>query len=243
MEVSFVIPCYNEEKRLEPKLSEAIRHLASRVKKPFEMIFVDDGSKDGTRRILGEAKKTNPCLNIEIIGYPGNKGKGSAVKTGVMHARGDKIIVMDADFSIDIEEVDKAIEKLGEYDIVVGTKKHLLTRSVKHQKVSRRILGKGFTLITNMILGIRFSDITCGFKGFKSGAAKDIFKRQRMERWAYDAETLFLVKRLNYKAVELPVKWHHIEGSKVSPFMDTLRSMKDLMEILSNYYLGRYGSR
>jgi dolichyl-phosphate beta-glucosyltransferase len=240
VEISFVIPCYNEEKRLEPKLSETINFLVSRVKRPFEIIFVDDGSRDGTRRILGETKKNNPGINIEIIGYPGNKGKGHAVKTGVMHARGDKIIVMDADFSIDIGEVDKAVEKLDDYDIVVGTKKHLLTKSVKHQNAPRRILGKGFTVMTNVILGMSFSDITCGFKGFRSGAAKDIFSRQRMKRWAYDAETLFLVKRLKYRTVELPVRWHHIEGSKVSPLLDTVSSMKDLLEILSNYYLGRY---
>ena len=101
-------------------------------------------------------------------------------------------------------------------------------------------MGKGFTMLTNSVLGLRFTDITCGFKGFRSEAAKDIFGRQLMKGWAYDAETLFLGKHLKYSSTEIPVRWFHVEGSKVSPFSDAVRSLKDLMSIIFNYHSGKY---
>lgn len=241
--LSIVIPCYNEEKRLEPNLSKSINYLISNIKEPFELIFVNDGSTDGTQRILGEVKKNNSNIQIEILSYPKNQGKGFAVKTGVLNSKGEKIIVMDADFSVDIGETSKFIKFLDEgYDVVVGTKKHLLTQTLSSQKAPRRILGKGFTLLVNFILGLNFTDITCGFKGFRASAAKEIFKKQRLNRWAYDAETLFLAKHLKCKTLELPVTWYHIEGSKVSPVNDTFRSFKDLMRILFNYFSGKYNN-
>lgn len=243
MDISIVIPCYNEEKRLEPGLSEAISRFDSLIKQPFELIFVNDGSKDRTHDILNEAKRRYKGIAIEIITYPDNEGKGYAVKRGVFAAKGRKIIVMDADFSIDLNEVPKALVELDRYDVIVGTKKHLLTQSVKHQKIPRRILGKGFTILTNLILGMNFSDITCGFKGFKAESARDIFGRQLMKGWAYDAETLFLVKQLKYKVSEMPVRWLHVEGSKVSPVADTIRSFRDLLIIISNHRSGKYGKR
>lgn len=243
MEISVVIPCYNEQKRLEPKLTEAISYLSSSLKEPFELVFVNDGSVDRTHEILDDARRRHPLIPVEIITYSPNRGKGFAVKTGILNSKGRKIIVMDADFSIDLCEVPKALDALDRCDVVVGTKKHMLTQSVKHQRMPRRILGKGFTMITNVLLGINFSDITCGLKGFRSEAAKDIFGRQVMKGWAYDAETLFLVKKLKYKAVEIPVKWLHVEGSKVSAIADTVRSFRDLLMIIANYQSGRYGKR
>ncbi|MFH0771903.1 MAG: dolichyl-phosphate beta-glucosyltransferase [Candidatus Omnitrophota bacterium] len=240
IELSIVIPCFNEEKRLEPGLTNSINYIVSNIGQSLELVFVNDGSTDQTFRVLDEAKKRNAAVPIEVLSYAQNEGKGYAVKTGVLNSRGEKIIVMDADFSIDLSEMPKLIERLDAYDVVVGTKKHLLTQSVKKQKMSRRILGKGFTVLTNFMLGLKCSDITCGFKGFRREAAKDLFSRQRMKGWAYDAETLFLAKNLKYSLGELPVKWLHIEGSKVSAIADTVRSFKDLMAIIINYHSGRY---
>jgi len=241
--LSIVVPCYNEEKRAEPALSRSIDYLKSNIKEPFEIVFVDDGSIDGTRVFLGAVKERHRDIPIEVLGYSRNHGKGYAVKIGVLNAKGEKIIVTDADFSVDLDETIKFIKLLDEYDVVVGSKKHLLTTTLNHQKGPRRILGKGFTLLTNLMLGLNFTDITCGFKGFKVKAGKDIFRRQRLDRWAYDAETLFLAKRLKYKALEVPVKWYHVEGSKVSPFADTFGSFKDLILILLNYCRGKYNRK
>lgn len=238
--VSIVIPCFNEEMRLEPGLSNSLRYMLSNIKQPFEVILINDGSTDRTHEILDDAKRRNKDIPIKILSYSPNEGKGHAVKTGVLASAGEKVIVMDADFSIDLSELPKVIEKLDIYDIVVGTKKHALTQSVKKQSIPRRFLGKGFTIFTNFLLGLNFTDITCGLKGFKAPAAKNLFKRQKMKRWSYDAETLFLAKKFKYNLTEMPVKWFHVEGSKVSPVLDTVRSLKDLMAIISNYNRGKY---
>jgi dolichyl-phosphate beta-glucosyltransferase len=238
--ISVVIPCFNEEMRLEPGLSNSIKYMSSNIKQPFEVILVNDGSTDRTREILDSVKIRNKDIPIRILNYSPNQGKGHAVKTGVLASEGEKVIVMDADFSIDLSEAPKVIEKLEVYDIVVGTKKHALTRSVKKQNIPRRFLGKGFTVFTNLLLGLNFTDITCGLKGFRALAAKNLFRKQRMKRWAYDAETLFLAKQFKYNFTEIPVKWFHVEGSKVSPALDAARSLRDLMAIIVNYNRGKY---
>lgn len=229
--VSFVIPCYNEEKRLEPGLSEALTFIISRLGPAVEIVFVDDGSTDQTRQILQMSRQKFPSLLIEIISYTPNRGKGYAVKTGVLAAQGEKIVVTDADFSIDLEDALEFIRQLDFFDIVVGTKKHAATQSLKRQAWPRRFLGKGFTVLTNLMLNINFSDITCGLKAFRREAARDIFAQQRLERWSYDAETLYLASRRGYKILELPVRWRHVEASKVRPLRDTLRSFKELVSL------------
>lgn len=238
--LSLVIPVFNEEKRLEPRLSESIAFLESVFKEGFEVVFVNDGSTDGSLTVLEGARQKFPNVPIKIIGYPKNEGKGFAVKMGVLEAAGAKVVVSDADFSVDLREITKFIEGLESSDIVIGSKKHLLTSTARPQKVPRRILGKGFTFLSNALLGLNFTDITCGFRGFRADVAKNIFGRQRMRRWSYDAETLFLAKRFKYRICELPVSWHHIEGSKVDPILDTFRSLKDLVVMILNSYYGKY---
>ena len=240
--LSIVIPFYNEEKRLESgtKLAGSVESIISIFTGPLEFVLVDDGSTDNTVTILNRVKKSLNTTSIKVLSYLPNRGKGYAVKQGVLNCGGDKIIVMDADFSVDIAEIPGFVQELDSYDVVVGSKKHLLTQTLKKQKIPRRILGKGYTLITNYLLGLDFTDITCGFKAFRSDAAKDIFKRQRIGRWAYDSETLFIAKKLNYSVKELPVSWYHVEGSRVNPLIDTGKSFKDLIRILFNNYHGKY---
>jgi dolichyl-phosphate beta-glucosyltransferase len=238
--LSLIIPCYNEEARLEPGLSQSLSFLRENLKEPFELILVNDGSQDRTAEIFREFIEKRMSWPVKVIGYEKNRGKGFAVRTGALAAAGEKLIVMDADFSIDIGETSKFVQALEECDVAIGTKKHLLTQSIRHQKMPRRILGRGFTALTNWMLGLHFTDITCGLKGFRRKAAADIFRRQRIERWAYDAETLFLAKRMKYRVAEIPVRWSHREKSKVSALADTLRSFKDLWRILFNYSAGKY---
>ncbi len=238
--ISIVIPFYNEEKRIKGSIPLAITYLSSNLSEPFELVFVNDGSLDGTQKILEEIKNENPSIQIKLLGYERNQGKGFAVKIGVLGSTGQKIIVMDADVSIDLSELPRFLLELETCDVVVGSKKHLLTQTLKKQKVPRRILGKGFTGLTNLLLGISFTDITCGFKGFRADVAKKLFGKQLMKKWSYDAETLFLAKQFKYRVVELPVKWRHVEGSKVSPLPDTIEALRDLALIILNFYLGRY---
>jgi len=238
--VSVVIPFYNEEGRIKINLDFFIGSLTTIIKEPLELVLVNDGSSDDTEKLLNDLKTKISHIPVEVISYSPNQGKGFAVKKGVLHTKGGKIIVMDADFSVDINEIPNFLDKLNTHDIVIGTKKHLLTQTIKQQKRPRRILGKGFTLLTNFILGLNYTDITCGFKGFRAKPAKDIFARQQLNRWAYDAETLFLAKQRNYKINEVPVRWRHVEGSKVSPMLDTFRSLKDIITILLYHYFGFY---
>lgn len=238
--VTIVIPAFNEETRLEPRLSESINFLKSNFNEVFEIIFVNDGSSDKTLEILYETKAKFPESWIHIISYPKNEGKGFAVKTGVLRSRGRNIVITDADFSVDLTELPNFISGLEEYDVVIGSKKHFLTDTRRSQKAPRRFLGKGFTWLSNFMLGLKFTDITCGFRGFRAAAAKVLFSRQLMKRWSYDAEILFLAKKFNYKIQEKPVKWHHVEGSKVSPIWDAFRSLRDLFFIIFNNYCGKY---
>jgi dolichyl-phosphate beta-glucosyltransferase len=238
--VSLVIPCYNEENRLEPKLSESIVGLQALIKEPFEIVFVDDGSTDRTFEILKAVERKFPALPITAIRYTPNRGKGRAVKVGVLATRGAKIIVMDADFSIDLSETGRFIEALDAVPAAIGTKKHLLTQTVKPQSAPRRFLGKGFTKLTNLFLGLRFTDITCGLKAFRGDAGRDIFGRQRINRWSYDSETLFLARRLKYEVVEIPVKWHHEEESKVKTVGAMFSSFRELLAIRMFALLGKY---
>lgn len=238
--LSIVLPCYNEEKRLEPTLSQSLSYLESNIRGPFEVVFVNDGSTDRTQELLETAKQNFSRMRIDLVGYSPNRGKGHAVRAGVLQARGDKILVMDSDFSIELSELFKFVDVLDEADVAIGTKKHQLTQTVIHQTPLRKFLGKGFTVLTNLLLGLRFTDITCGLKGFRGPTGKDIFERQRINRWSYDSETLFLAKKLRCKIIEIPVRWHHEERSKVSPYLDTIRSFKELMVILFNYHTGKY---
>jgi dolichyl-phosphate beta-glucosyltransferase len=238
--VSLVVPCYNEERRLEPKLSEAIGYLRENIRSPFEIILVDDGSTDRTREMLEAAKARFAPLPISVVSYRPNRGKGRAVKMGVLASRGDKVLIMDADFSIEIGEMFKFIEALDTMDAAIGTKKHLLTETVKPQGAARRFLGKGFTRLTNLALGIKFTDITCGLKGFRGVAGRDVFGRQRINRWSYDSETLFLLKKRGYTSVEIPVRWWHEEESKVRTGAAIVSSFKELLAIRMNSLFGRY---
>ena len=239
-ELSIVIPCYNEERRLEPKLSEAIRYFRAGLRTPFEIVLVDDGSTDRTRDLLEEARTRFAPLPVFVLGDAPNQGKGQAVKTGVLATRGEKILVMDADFSIDIGEMFKFLDALDAYDAAIGTKKHLLTETEKPQGIARRVLGKGFTALTNVFLGIRFTDITCGLKGFRGPAGRDVFGRQRIKRWSYDAETLFLLKKRGYASVEVPVRWRHEEDSKVRTLKAIVSSFRELLAIRWNSAARRY---
>ena len=240
MDVSIVLPCFNEARRLPDRLPEALAYFRAHMTESFELLFVDDGSTDETAAVLRRVQAQHPDIPIVIERYPSNRGKGYAVRYGVLRSRGGKILVMDADFSISLAEMEKCLAQLDRYDIVVGSKKHGQTQTVKHQRLIRRWLGKSYTVFINYMLGLAFTDITCGLKGFRGAVARDLFRRQRIERWGYDAETLFLARQLHYRTAEVPVRWHHIEGSKVFPLVDVLRSAYDLGLILLTYWSGGY---
>lgn len=236
--LSLIIPAYNEEKRLKRSLVDIRRYLDLK-KYDHEIIIVDDGSKDGTVRIASE------CLDgsekHRILCLDRNRGKGHAVKKGMLEANGRYAVFMDADLSTPISELDKLISAFDQGgDVVIGTRKNKGADVQKRQPFFREMLGKGFTLLSNMFVVRGISDFTCGFKGFRLEAVKDIFNRQVIDNWSFDAEILFLASKLGYEIKEVPVTWYDAEGTKVRLYRDIVGSLRGMLQIRINYMVGAY---
>jgi len=239
--VSLVIPAYNEENRIGSSLATIKKYIAQKDYRA-EVIVVDDGSKDDT---LAVAKASlDGCSRHLIIGYHENRGKGYALKQGIANATGRYIVFMDADLSTPIDQLDKLLPILQEgYDVVIGTRKNAHADVRKRQPFFREFLGKGFTLLSNVLLVKGISDITCGFKGFSKEAGQDIFRRQLIADWSFDAEILFIAQRLGYTIREMPVTWYDAAGTKVRLMKDIVGSLNGILRIRINSLRGLYGRR
>lgn len=235
--ISIIIPVYNEENRLEGGIKKVFEFIKkSHVK--YEVIVVDDGSKDSTFGLLLSLRKKYP---IKLISHQNNLGKGAAVKKGIDNALGDLVLFSDIDLSVPIEFVDKFQKAIAKrYDIVIGTRIAMGSTILKKQSFLRELLGGGFTILSNLLLGVRISDYTCGFKLFRKKAAKKIFSKQLIKRWAFDSESLFIAKKYNFCIKEVPVQWYHVEGSKVSFPKDLIVTFINLFQIRFNDFKGRY---
>ncbi len=237
--ISIVIPAYNEEKRLASTLERILSFLARGSWVSTEILVVDDGSSDGTAEV---ASRYAP--NVRLLLNPGNRGKGYSVRHGMLEATGDWILFTDADLSAPIEEMDKLFAAIGSASpparVAIGSR--ALDRSLigVHQSVFRENAGRVFNLAMRLIAGLPFWDTQCGFKLFEGRAAKQIFLRQRLERFGFDAEVLFIAKKLKYRVVEVPVHWSHAEGTKVSMFRDSVGMFVDLLRVRANCWRGLY---
>ncbi len=237
--ISIVVPAYNEERRLPATLDSLLAYLGARDR-PWEIVIVNDGSKDGTAAVAAKYAAKNAC--IRLLENPGNRGKGYSVRHGMLEAKGDWILFTDSDLSAPIEELDKLMAAAGEQGARVAIGSRALDRGLieVHQSAFRELAGRIFNLLMRVATGLPFSDTQCGFKLFEHVAACEIFHRQRIERWGFDAEVLFIARRLGYKTIEVPVRWSHSEGTKVSMFGDSLNMFLDLLRIRWNQLLGRY---
>jgi dolichyl-phosphate beta-glucosyltransferase len=236
--VSLVIPAYNEENRIKKSLVNIQKYLDQQPYKA-QLIIVDDGSRDKTIAVAENALNNNH--NHKILHYSDNKGKGYAVRKGVLEANGKYIFFMDADLSTPIQELNPFLEALEKgYDIVIGTRRNKESKIEKKQPKYREILGQGFTVLTNAILVKKITDITCGFKGFKKDIGKSLFERQIICNWSFDAEVMFLAQKYNYTIKELPVRWHDEQGSKVKLYRDIVGSLKGIVQIRVNNFRGIY---
>lgn len=239
LKLSVVIPCFNESKRLNNTLSEALIYLVKNVHS-FEVIFVNDGSTDNTVEKIHKL-----CAgfkdNYKILSLPVNNGKGYAIHEGVLGAQGGSIVFLDADFSTPIETVEPALKALKKgADVVIASRRHPMSHLVVPQGKARIFLGKGFTWLTNAWLLLSVSDITCGFKCFKREVAKELFAKQHQFDWSFDAEILFLATRKGYQIEEIPVAWTNKKGTKVNIIRDVIRSLIGLVKIRARYFLGKY---
>ncbi len=232
--LSIVIPAYNEAFRIGRTLGRISDYMKERDSL-YEVIVVDDGSNDHTIRVVGEFMEKNPAISLLQNGV--NRGKGYSVRRGVLYSRGRFILMSDADLSTPIEEIEKLYKELDEgYDISIGSRALSDSVILKRQPWYRQLMGKTFNKFVQgiAIKGIR--DTQCGFKLFKGDAARVVFSRQRIDRFAFDVEALYLAKRMGFSISEVPVVWKNSPDSKVSIFRDSLQMLKDIAKIRYYHY-------
>ena len=230
--VSVVIPLYNEAGCIGTNLSHIDDHLST-LTWAYELILVDDGSVDSTKAICGNIIDRNS--HVRLISYPVNRGKGHAVRTGMLEANGKYVIFTDADLAVPVHFIATFLKELDSGISVVIGSRHLPESSLKvREDPLRQFLGEIFRWFTRLNLGLRVTDVTCGLKGFEKKAALDIFSRSRIERWGYDAEILFLAKKLGYTIGEIPVDWYHSFDSKVRVGSACIKTLTEILQI--HYY-------
>jgi dolichyl-phosphate beta-glucosyltransferase len=230
MDISIVIPAYNEENRIVATLNKIYNYLKQKQFE-FEIIIVDDGSKDKTRQIVENFEKENK--EIKLLQHEKNKGKGASVRTGVLIAKGDYILFSDSDLSTPIEELDKLLfwVKEKDYDIAIASRGLPDSQIPVPQPWHRRLTGKMFPIMVRLIVTNQFRDTQCGFKLFKKDASKEIFKEQKITGFAFDVEVLYKAILKRYKIKEVPVIWINSASSKVAILRDPLKMLKDLFII------------
>jgi len=243
-ELSIVIPAYNEEARLPRALERVCDYLVSRGlgADQAEIIVVDDGSRDATAQIAQEWARQLPSLRL--VSNAQNRGKGYSVRHGMLEARGRVALFTDADLSAPIEEADKLLAALrAGNDVAIGSR--ALDRSLisTHQSKLRELAGIIFNGFVRLFTGLPFHDTQCGFKLFLREPSHIVFEQQRIERFGFDPEILFLAKHHGLRAVEIPVRWAHDPATKVHVVRDSLLMFGDLVFIRWNWLLGRYPRR
>ncbi|HJY86109.1 MAG TPA: dolichyl-phosphate beta-glucosyltransferase [Candidatus Acidoferrales bacterium] len=236
-ELSIIIPAYNEEGRL-PETLRRIRNFLETRRVRAEVIVVDDGSRDATAALVAGWRAEWPALQLLSNGR--NRGKGYSVRHGMLEARGRLVLFTDADLSAPIEEADKLLRALGGYDMAIGSR--ALDRGLieVHQSPLREFAGILFNQLVRLVTGLRFSDTQCGFKAFVRARAKIVFEQQRIERFGFDPEILFLAKLHGLRAVEVPVRWAHDPATKIHVLRDGLRMFAEVLLIRWYWLLGRY---
>ena len=226
---TFVIPAYNESVRLRPTLDALLRYTQEQ-KWDAEILVVNDGSTDNTAQIVREYNQSHP--QILLLENPGNRGKGYSVRNGMLHARGDICLFTDADLSSPIEEAEKLFDAIGRgADIAIGSRWLRVELQTERQPLYRQLFGRIFNLALRVILGLRFADTQCGFKAFRREAAQRIFPLQKIERWRWDPEILFLARRAGLRVEEVPVLWAHSEGTRLHPLRDGLKMFLEVLRI------------
>lgn len=236
--LSIVIPAYNEEVRIVPTIGAIAAHVSG-LGFPWELIISDDGSKDKTASLVEELE----LVNVRVLRAPQNEGKGSAVRRGMLAARGNYVLFDDADNSTPIEEVSKVLAKLDQegYDVAIGSRAAAGAAEASKSLV-RRIMSGGLRWIvaTGFRLGVQ--DTQCGFKMFTHEAAQRLYAAQTITGFSFDLEILYLANKLGYKIAEVPVTWIDAPGSKVDTRKEAQRFLRDLTKIKLNDLRGVYAN-
>jgi dolichyl-phosphate beta-glucosyltransferase len=236
-ELSIVIPAYNEELRLPVSLAQVSAYIRASGRET-DVIVVDDGSTDGTAAVAESFRDEIPSLRLISNGE--NRGKGYSVRHGMLEARGRIVLFTDADLSAPIEEADKLLAAIENYDVAIGSRAINRGLITVRQSVFREFAGIVFNAIVRVILRLPFVDTQCGFKAFRREPCHIIFQQQTIERFGFDPELLYLARHHGLRALEIPVRWAHSAATKVNMFRDSLQMFADVFIIRWNALTGRY---
>lgn len=236
--LSVIVPAYNEGARLASSVAAIQTHLRD-ASIDFELLVVDDGSIDDTPTVLAALRGSCPCLRV--LRHGENRGKGHAVRSGVAAARGRFIMFIDADLTIPIEIAGQMIRALESgYDMVVASRWHPDSGYAVRPPLYRRVMGRVFRWYVRALIVSDVRDTQCGCKAYRREVALDLFGRQRIEHFSFDAEVIFLASRAGYRIMEVPATLRHHDSSSIRPLRDMPIMLRDLLRIRLNDARGLY---
>lgn len=239
--LSIIVPAYNEGS--PDRLPKSLREIDAFVKaQPFdvEVIIVNNNSRDNTLQIAENAARDQVYLRVMT---ETRQGKGAAVKTGMLAARGQYLFICDADLSMPIDEVLKFIPpQLEHYDIAIASREAPGSRRIDEPEM-RHIMGRVFNFIVRVMAVHGLDDTQCGFKCFRRDVALTLFPIQTIDGWAFDVELLFIAQRRGYKIIEIPITWYYKPQSKINPLRDSINMVIETFRIRMKGWQGQYGEK
>ncbi|MFP4056838.1 MAG: dolichyl-phosphate beta-glucosyltransferase [Candidatus Brocadiia bacterium] len=241
LRLSVVIPAYNEARRIESTLRAVADYLAAEATEG-EIVVVDDGSTDQTAAMVRRFAQHQPT--VRLLHYPRNRGKGHAVRSGMLEARGQVALFCDADGSTPVAEASKLLQPIesGQADGAIGSRELPGSELLRAQPFYRRLMGWVFRQLVRLVAVRGYRDTQCGFKAFRREAAREIFSRQSVDGFAFDVEVLVIARRLGYRVVEVPVRWRNDPVSHIRPGADSVRMLVDLLRVRARAWRGAYRS-
>lgn len=251
VDLSLIVPAYNESQRIDIMMNDTMKYINERKNNDptftYEMIIVDDGSRDNTVEHALSWSSQYTSNNIRVLELSLNQGKGGAVQQGVLHSRGRHILFLDADGATNIYDIDKLQQSLitisnnnyNNHGICIGSRKDLELQAISQRKWYRNILMYGFHVLVYILGGVRsIKDTQCGFKLFTRQSAKSIFPNQYLRRWCFDVELLSIAQSLHIPIAEISVRWQEVPGSKIRIFSSSILMARDLFILRIAYLCG-----
>ena len=234
--LTIVIPAYNEERRLPTTLPRVVA-FAEAQDYPVDVLVVDNASTDRTSDVARHIAAEHPIISLL---YQPLRGKGAAVRKGMLEGRGEYLFICDADLAMPIEEVSKFLPPtLSNYDVAIASRE--ARGAVRHNEPwYRHVMGRVFNLLVRLLAVPAIQDTQCGFKCFHREAARDIFATQIVDGWAFDVEILYIARRRGYRIVEVPIHWYYGQGSRVSPIRDSINMVMEVLRIRRHGRVGLY---
>ena len=231
MTATLVLPAYNERARIEPCIREVAAWVRTRPGgRDWEVLVVDDGSTDGTAERAREIAK-DAGLDLDVLSYARNRGKGAAIRAGVLASTGDPVLVSDVDLSTPLTEFDKLAARLADAPVAIGSRAIQEELVRKRQAFYRVLLGRAGNRLIQLLAVPGIRDTQCGFKLFRGDAARELFRRARVDRFAWDVEILYLARRSGHAIAEVPVLWFNSPESKVRVVRDAVQTLWDVARI------------